>query len=408
MHFRTIALLAVAAALLGSCIRGGEKEPNDTFDNAQSIDFPAKVKGNFEASGRDYYKFHLAKKTSLKVVIRPGAKSSNSCLVQIADGKRSLIKKYPKTREGAAFHSGTLVLSKGVYFIILSSDSRNEEGAEYKMDLLKSMVDDVVEHEEEPNDSIERASPLPLNEVHAGYFYPAAKWDKDYFAVSNNKDPKLSAALDVELSAVPGIDSRLRVLNAAGDVLIDKNISPTGGAENVSGLRFPGTALFFIELSSMNGNFNINFPYRLLARIKKVEKGYEYEPNNSIESAMQLNSGEIQRGRIYQSNDQDIYTFQALLKDLPDVQAGREKEFILYFSIEGGSDEVYFMGELEDEGGRTIARFSTKNESLADYVKVRVSYASLCRIRIRAGSGCVWDEAATAEEYTISADVIEL
>ena len=155
--------------------------------------------------------------------------------------------------------------------------------------------------ESEPNDQQDQAIEIRLGERVSGYFQKSADYDW-YKLVIDNPGKNV---IRIELSGVPDVDVRLEVADESGTQLKYSNFTGKGKPESI------------INLGVVEGNYyiaafgyeeNQNEKYTLSTQlIGPLEKGQEFEPNDSMYKANEIRLGEIIQGLFQAKNEPDWY-----------------------------------------------------------------------------------------------------
>lgn len=155
--------------------------------------------------------------------------------------------------------------------------------------------------EAEPNDAKEQAQEVRVGENVEGSFQKDS--DYDWFRLVVDKPGKNYLRLD--LSAVPALDTNLRIYNAQGEQLFDINDGGPNEPETLAHFPVePGT--YFIRI--YGGGKASKEKYILSTKITGPwQKGEEAEPNDRSETANELRLGESIAGYFLKDGDNDDY-----------------------------------------------------------------------------------------------------
>ena len=180
-----------------------------------------------------------------------------------------------------------------IFVLILSGCSSGDKD-------LKKIYNKISDAE--PNDTAKQASPIIISDPVVGFFDKKGKNDIDYYKTGI---PAKGVSYEVSLSAVPGIDARLKIYNESGRLLYTIDELSKGDSEKLWEFN-PKTDNIIFSVESKSG-FNEKMPY-VVNFIKKEEApAEEIEPNNGEKDANIIKLGETKRGFISPKNDIDYY-----------------------------------------------------------------------------------------------------
>jgi hypothetical protein len=193
-----------------------------------------------------------------------------------------------------------------------------------------------IKQEAEPNDSREQAQEIRIGEIVEGYFQK--DYDSDWYKLTVEKSGK--NYLQADLSAVPGIDNYLYVLDANGQQLKEINDAPENGAESI--IRFPvESGIYYIRLYG----YGKAVKEKYVLSIKTTgpwQEGWESEPNDSRERANDLKLGRTVQGYFDHKRDEDFYK---LIIDTP----GKSLVLIELSAVPGVNGEIYLYNDKGSE-----------------------------------------------------------
>lgn len=178
--------------------------------------------------------------------------------------------------------------------------------------------------EREPNDYTGEAQEIGCNDAIRGfyaprrnaknrkgsvyYFYPADAEVDTY--VVRNKETSVNTALNIKLTAVPSVDSAIKILNKQKRIIMRKNMNGIDAGESIEHLLFPPDETYYIVIYSVRPQWNRRIPYQVKVRQMPIREDVEYEPNNEKESAQEIAIGRTYEGRINYPGDKDLYYFE--------------------------------------------------------------------------------------------------
>ncbi|HBY57400.1 MAG TPA: hypothetical protein DEG96_06010 [Candidatus Atribacteria bacterium] len=160
-----------------------------------------------------------------------------------------------------------------------------------------------LQSELESNDDIEQANEIKLGEDIEGFFQEED--DEDWYKLIIEKPGK--NIIRIDLSAVPEVDSSIKIYDEQGNHLKEYDVGEEGEAEAVINLGVTEEGIYYIEVSTCGG-MNQNDSYILKTQlIGPWQEGQEFELNDEIEQANELKLGQIVTGYICPGYDEDWY-----------------------------------------------------------------------------------------------------
>jgi hypothetical protein len=214
----------------------------------------------------------------------------------------------------------------------------------YDRDLKKiyNKISDI-----EPNDDIKHANPVVINDPILGFYNKKEKGknDIDFF---KTRMQSRDTSYEISLTAVPGIDSRIKIYDENGRILYTIDENQKGESEKLWEFYPKGDMIYF-SVESKSG-YNEKVPY-VVNFIKKEEApAEEIEPNNVENDATVIKLGETKKGFISPKNDIDYYKLKF------------EDDVIHDFSIEietlSNVDINFIIINKLTDGYKTINNFS--------------------------------------------------
>jgi hypothetical protein len=198
-----------------------------------------------------------------------------------------------------------------------------------------------VKQESEPNNSYEQANEIRLGETIEGTFQE--DWDQDYYKLIVDKSGK--NCLEIDLTAVPGVNLRLQIIDQAQHVLWDVDDGSEGEPESAEYFTVTeGT--YYIWVQGNHGN--IENKYVLSTRLLGPwQQDQEAEPNEEAKAASELKMNALLTGRINRSNDMDYFVLKV-------PQPGID---IIFIQL-SGVPEVHYYLEIYDEKENTLENLS--------------------------------------------------
>ncbi len=158
-----------------------------------------------------------------------------------------------------------------------------------------------AQSESEPNDRMEQANEIRLDQTIEGFFQKQD--DSDWYKLVVTKPGK--SIIQIELSAVSGTDSFIEIYNEEKDSLVRADTGGEGEPEKLTDIGvIEGMYYVYVYGSEKNETD----PYKLSTQyIRSWQEGHEFEINNEIEYSNEMRSGEPIKGKFQAMNDQDWY-----------------------------------------------------------------------------------------------------
>lgn len=170
--------------------------------------------------------------------------------------------------------------------------------------ILSGMQNAWAAEEQEPNGKFEDANPLRLDETATGTL---TGQDRDYYRLAVGEGGR--QIMQINLSGVPDVDTRLYLYTADGKLIKDSNIAKKGGAERIVNVGISDKTTYFVQVRALKG-LNENKPYRLrIEQVAEALAGQEWEPNDKVDQANTLTLNEPMSG-LYQWRDKDYYRLE--------------------------------------------------------------------------------------------------
>ena len=277
-----------------------EAEPNDRREQAQEIRVGDTVEGLFQKDqDDDWFKLTVDQpgKNYLQVDVSAVPEIDTYLYIYDAEGKRlTEINDAPKNGPESLTH---FPVEPGFYFIrVYSSGKATSE----KYNLTIKITGPWREGwESEPNNSRERADELSLGKTISGYFQQ--KHDEDCYRLINDNPGR--SLVQIDLSALPGVDSEIRVYNEKGNRIWSADDIDKDGPESIFNLAL-AEGVYYLEVSAREANTTDS--YALSTRILGPwQENQEAEPNDEVERASEIKLNVPLSGRVNRGRDTDYY-----------------------------------------------------------------------------------------------------
>jgi hypothetical protein len=216
---------------------------------------------------------------------------------------------------------------------------------------LVSPAQAQLKSEVEPNDKREQAQEIRAGSAVEGAFQK--DYDDDWYKLTVDQPGK--NYLQVDLSAVPAVDTYLYLYDANAQRLIDINDAPKNGVESIAHFPVePGT--YYVRVTA--GGKAAAEKYTLTTKITGPwQQGWESEPNDRREMANDLKLGQSIAGYFDHKGDEDWYK---LINDQPgkslvqiDLSAVPAVDSELYLYDEKGS-RIWTVDDTDKNGPESI------------------------------------------------------
>ena len=298
-----------------------EAENNDSFNSANTIELNREMKGYLQTvTDIDFYTFVVNSKVILDINVSPIKGVNHS--VKIWHKKPSsqspvLVKIIDDGRKSSNERMRNFTASAGTYFISIQHGDGDvpKENTENPYSIMITYRD-FLNEEEEPNDSIDKATLLEIGASLTGYFSPAYNRlntkgelrEEDWFAIPvicENGQPVL---LDITLSGVPGINSVLEIYDPNGKRIMEQDANPNDAGESILGFGIKESGTWYVVVSAKGKAANHENPYSIEVTKVEYDASREIEPNNSIDKANDISGTSISGSINYQA-DIDFFKF---------------------------------------------------------------------------------------------------
>jgi hypothetical protein len=192
---------------------------------------------------------------------------------------------------------------------IISDTLLKEIPYEFSIKLTKPIEPTEIE----PNDYLAQAQVIEDKILgfysNAVAFSPGKKPEpeRDYFLIPITE--KGRQLMEVRLSAVPGIDPVLRLLDKDGKVLRQIDERGLNQGELLSSYGLGGQGQIYLSVTAKDQQIETDEFYELSVSINDYENQYEFEPNDKIDDATLLTEAST-RAELSGAIDKDYYLLQ--------------------------------------------------------------------------------------------------
>jgi hypothetical protein len=328
---RRLLLVAFSAAGLAACGQVvDETEPNDDMAHASRLPANGRARGTISGPDDvDWYKVHIDRDSGVLGLHVSGIRDVDFVLsFRDKDGRELM--RVDETGAGGDEVATDLGVTRGDYYVALSNKNPAANNPTQKY-VLSAKLESAVGRELKPNDTQLTASPLELNGVTRGHYYPITnllsdepdKAEEDWFVVKADRPGAF--ALNLDLSGVPGVDPILEIYDVNGYKL--KEIAAEGAGQGLSlkdlGVRAP--AKYFLRLRRRGRRMgNPDAFFELLSELRPYDGRTELEPNDQRDDATAFEQDSI-TGHIAPAADADWFRVNAATSTKTILRASRRR-----------------------------------------------------------------------------------
>lgn len=295
---------------------GREREPNDSSLSATVLEPGTPMRGHYFPStnllaedGQEEDWFRIAVTSGLQILnIDVSEVPSVDAVLEVYDGNGYKVREADAGGVGEAETIRNFgVRGPGEYRLRLRAKGR-AANADVEYQIVTELVPWQGNVEVEPNDQRVDATPMEGDSI-TGTIAPAG--DADWYRVS--VDTTTKQILSAELSAVPGMDLRLQVMDEVGNpILLVDNM----GKEQPEVLTGIGARpVQYLVVSEKSGKkADAKQSYTLTRKLTPWQPGLEYELNDASGTAQAVKVGEPVDGYFAPKGDVDWYEFNVYQK----------------------------------------------------------------------------------------------
>jgi len=319
---------AVASALIGaawlSCSKdiARESEPNGSFSAANPLRPNEVILGHLGTrNDQDFFRLEVAEPRIADIQLGPVKGINHSLRIWRGETSPVSVKLVDDMRKSSPERICNLYLEAGVYYITVGFGERDEPspGLESGYELLVRDRAPGESDEREPNDDRESAQRIEPGRDLSGFFSPAYNRqnaggefplrEEDWFACTPELKDGRPAVIDLELSAVAGINPVLYLYNPSLELITAADAGSVNEGESIRdiGISTPGT--YYIMVASKSFESNHELPYRLSISMKELDVSSELEPNNAPERANAMAADKI-NGKAWPEGDRDYFLYR--------------------------------------------------------------------------------------------------
>ncbi len=369
-HIILIAIPLVLTLLMGVVACSGdyatEKEPNNTFHNANTISERRPMRGFIDSSiDRDIYVYRSDRRGCLEISLT-GIKGVNLAIKVWRGGNPPvLLKVIDDNRKSSPERMANLAVTPGSYYFEVTHGERDAPAANkdthYEL-LIKYR--EIFREETEPNDGMNAAVPLIIGREITGFFSPALNRiipsdkepfrEEDWYSFEVGERQSLPMIVDLTLTGVAGVNSVLAVVDSRGREIAAADNGSTGEGEELRALGLQERGTYYVVVYAKGAQANHDEPYTLKITAKDLDTGKEIEKNDTMESANAIINDSVS-GRIDRKDDIDFFLYKKLPgRDIVRIELrcadGLDGKLALY----NGRGSKPFEVDIEGRGGRDV------------------------------------------------------
>jgi len=365
-----------------------ETEPNNSPAQAQAVEDGTYGKGFIGTpKDQDWYQIAIPPDSNaiLKAVLT-GVPGINLKMELFNSDQRELVA-VDKNKEDQGEIITNQGLTPGDYFLRVRE--LWTEGKERKFNdttayyLHIHLTPYQADFEFEPNDKSIKSSLIQSEQTIQGYISPYK--DVDWFKILHPRYG--NHFLELQLTGLENVDLQLEVYDPIEALLIKRNSSGKGGAENILNLGVdPGLEFYYIAVSGGSWHSNEDTTYQLTAAFKPYEGKMEFEPNDRLIRASDIARGDTVKAFFDAEDDVDWYRLQcfAAYPQVARIEVfsvpGVNLKLTIFDDAEKQLWSVNETAEMENEiitniGLRSSTNYFLKVENLAKSTNLKEKYA---------------------------------
>ena len=167
---------------------------------------------------------------------------------------------------------------------------------------LKHIYPGITSEGIENNDISKAVSTDPSKTIVGFFMKNGVQVEPNFYKV---KFVDRSVSYEVVLTAVPGVDSRIRIFDRNKKLVFNVDEQGTGESEKLWEL-IPKDEFIYLQIDSKSG-YNDRIPYAVNFIKKQENRSEEIEPNNTEEEANLIKLNDSKKGYISPKDDIDYY-----------------------------------------------------------------------------------------------------
>jgi len=291
---------SLTAKITGPWQEGQESEPNDRRESANDLKLGQSVEGYFETGGDyDYFRLVLDKPGKSLIQFDLSAVPQVNGYLNLRNEDGRSIWEANENQAGGPESIFNLALTPGVYYLEVYGKPANLKD---KYVLTTRILGPWQEGmESEPNNGKEEATGIRIGQSVEGYYLYDG--DEDYYRLTVDKPGKSN--IQIDLSAVPGVDTKFEILDKDGKELWDVNDADKGEPESANYFTVTeGTYYIWVKGYQKNIATKYSLSTRLLG---PWQENHEAEPNDSRDWANEIKLNVLFSGRINANDDTDYF-----------------------------------------------------------------------------------------------------
>ncbi len=347
-----------------------EVEPNDSREQAQEIRVGDKVEASLQKDNdNDWFKLAVDQPGRNYLQVDMSAVPEIDGYIYLFDSQGQQLIQINDAPKGEPESLAHFPVEPGIYYLRVYARG-NATRDTYTL-AAKTTGPWQDGWEAEPNDRRENANELKWGLSIQGYF--DRNGDEDWFRLNNSTPGK--TLIRIDLSAVPGVNGELQLLDEAGTRIWRVNEAPENGPESIFRLALdPGTT--YVRVYGRLAN-KVD-PYTMSTEVLGPwDESHEAEPNNDIKQANAIKLNTPLVGYLNAGDDRDCYvlnvpppdveTIVIRISGIPGVRLNLElldaKESRLDQSGRGGAGQGEDIVRMKFAPGTYYLRIRTRGET---------------------------------------------
>ena len=313
---RCLALLALAAALSACSPTAAEREPNDDLAHASPLPANGRARGTLSSPADvDWYKVKVDRDAGVLSVHVGGIRDVDFVLsFRDKDGRE--LKRVDETGVGGDETALDLGVTRGDWYVVLSNKNPKADNPSQRY-VLSAKLESAAGRELQPDDTPMTASPLVLNGVTRGHYFPTVnlladepgKAEEHWFLIQEDRPGTF--ALNLDLSGVPGVDPILELYDVNAYKLKEVSGGGTGQGAGLKDFGVRGPAKYFLRLRARGRHMgNPDVFFEILSELRPYDGRTELEPNDQRTDATPFAADSL-KGRVSPAGDADWYRVNA-------------------------------------------------------------------------------------------------
>lgn len=340
-----------------------ESEPdNDIPGGAKVLRSGDKATGTFQnpkGFDRDFWQVDLSEPTMIRADLS-GVKGVDSEIVLYSHGSSVPVKIINDAQSSLGEMMGPILVEPPYALVEVRTHHRQRgtlSDLPYILNISTFEPSPPVEHE--PNDTVEEATPVTGKYV-IGYYSNVYRSDaregpleieRDFYRVDFPEDERY--IIQVELTGVSGVDPILRIYDESKTIVKTVDERGLGQGEILSSLGIQGPTIMYFAVNAKDQKISMSEYYELRFEQSEYQSRFEFEPNDSKETASLLNE-EKTEGELADPLDVDYFRYENTFNYPVQLSLLVRPDEKLDMQIDAEGNVYNDAGAGEDEGLSSI------------------------------------------------------